>query len=244
MSDLTVVEHDAGVVELVLARAPVNALTADYMEAIRARLRQLNDADRGRAILISSPLKVLSAGLDLKEARLYTGPQQRAVVKGFNTLFPDLFALPKPTIVAVNGPAIAGGLFFVLACDWRVSGAQARFGLAEVRVGADLPIGPMEIARDQLTPADLRRLMLRGRPYVAETALSAGIIDEISDEPHQTALLRAGELASLPPQTYASIKAQTRAPALARIKAELAAEVPKDWFREETRAAMAAMLEK
>ena len=240
------IRHDT-ICELRLERTPVNALTPDFMFALRDTLRDIEQDDTVRAILITSAVKVTSAGLDLRVVADFDSAGQRAVVEGLDSLFTTLFACPKPTVIAAHGAAIAGGLFFVLASDWRVGGPQARFGLAEVRVGATFPTGPMEIARDQLAPADLRRLMLRGQPYDAATALGAGIIDEISETPETAALVRAQELAELPPKTYAAIKAQSRAPALSRIEqrlSELREAPPRDYFSDETRAAMTAMLEK
>lgn len=245
---LTEVSHGDGIVELRLERAPVNALNPDFLSGIQARFQKLGaDADV-RAIVISSAFKVYSAGMDLREAKDFDLDQQHAVVKGLNEGFLALYACPKPVVAAVNGAAIAGGLFFVLAADWRVSGPRGSFGLAEVRVGADFPVGPMEIARESLSSTMLRRLMLPGYPVDAEAALAGGIVDELCDAGAEfdTALAAARRLGANPPQAYGAIKRQIRGATIDRIKTAIAhgANAPKGgWFSEETRPAMIRMLE-
>ena len=62
---------DKGVVRLILSRAPVNALSSVFLDAFGAVLDELSADSSCRAILITSPFKVLSAGLDLKEASAF-----------------------------------------------------------------------------------------------------------------------------------------------------------------------------
>jgi enoyl-CoA hydratase len=245
MSDSSWIEqvfHDDGVVELSLNNGPVNALTPDGLFGLRDCIDALSADDNVRAIVLTSPLKVFSAGLNLKEARSYDSAQQAAIVRGLNEGFLALYACPKPVIAAINGAAIAGGLFFVLAADHRVCVPNAQFGLAEVRVGVDFPVGPLEIAKATLSTNDSRRLMLRGQPVDAETAKVMGMVDQIveADDLRAQALKDAAEFATIPPQAYASIKHQLRGDVIAKIRA--APSLDEDWFKPETTAAMAKML--
>ena len=240
---ITQIAHPDGVVELSLNSPPVNALTPDALMGYRDVLNALSEDDDVRAIVISSPLKVLSAGLNLKEAQGFDDNQQRAIVDGLNEGFLAQYACPKPVICAAAGAAIAGGFFFVLASDHRVASPNAQFGLAEVRVGVDFPAGPLEIARATLSSNDLRRLILRGQPISAEDALAAGIIDKIvaREDVLDQALRDAAEFAALPAIAYASIKHQIRGDTVARIKAATAGDQP-GWFNAQTRDAMQRML--
>ncbi len=239
--------EDAGshICRIVLDRAPVNALSADYLLEIAGMLDLIADDSGVNAVILTSPLKVFSAGVDLKEAQKFDLQDEQAIVNGLNVAFAKLYAFPKPVIAAIEGPALAGGLFFVLTSDYRISDQRGSFGLAEIRVGATFPIGPLEIARDSLNAPDLRRLMLSGQPYDAETALACGIIDEITgiDDVQSRALSVASQYANLPAKTYASIKSQIRNPALTRISEGLQNSDPEQgWFSSETKLAMAAML--
>lgn len=245
---LTVTDHGDGMIELGLNRAPVNALSADSLMELADAMAQLAADDAVRAVVFSSKFKVFSAGLDLKEAKDFGVEEQHAIVKGLNVGFYALFAFPKPVVVAINGAAIAGGLFYVLASDFRVAGPRAKFGLAEVRVGVDLPIGPMEIARATLGPNALRRLLLTGQPITASEAAAFGIVDVIEQDEAvvlDRALRAARELASSPPDTYASVKRQIRQDTLDRINAGIAdgTNAPEGgWFSVQTKAAMQRML--
>ncbi|MEX0286144.1 MAG: enoyl-CoA hydratase/isomerase family protein [Paracoccaceae bacterium] len=246
---MQVIRNDLGdgVVRLVLNRAPVNALTPPFLMEFASVLDALAEEDGVRAVVLQSAFKVYSAGLDLKAAQSFSPEDQNAIVDALNIGFLAQYRFPKPLVAAVNGAAIAGGLFFVLAADWRVSGPAAQFGLAEVRVGADFPIGPMEIARAELDPGDLRRLMLTGQPFPAPVAAARGIVDHLCDaeEVEEAALAKARELAALPLATFGRVKAQIRAPAIATIEVEmerLKTDPNRGWFDAETKSAMKRMI--
>ena len=242
------VDHPDGITELKLGRAPVNALSPEFLMDFAEQMRSLGRDDQVKAIVLSSQFKVFSAGLDLKEAQDFDLAQQHAIVEGLNVGFLEQFACPKPVVSAVGGAAIAGGLFFVLASDLRVAGPKASLGLAEVRVGANFPVGPLEIARATLSYDMQRRLMLTGQPIDAATAAEAGVVDVLVASTEQvlpTALAEARKLAQLPPQTFASIKAQLRDEVIAKISEAMAAggNAPEGgWFGAETRAAMQKMI--
>ncbi|MHA6261868.1 enoyl-CoA hydratase/isomerase family protein [Arenibacterium sp. CAU 1754] len=238
---------EGGVVRMTLSRPPVNALSADGLMKMATTLDDLAGDNTVKAVVINSTYKVFSAGLDLKEAQQFTLEQQHAIVKGLNVGFLRLFAFPKPTVAAVNGAAIAGGLFFVLASDYRVAAPRSAFGLAEIRVGADFPAGPLEIARATLGPNALRRLMLTGQPVRAELAAQMGIVDEIVDDEtlQDRAVQVAQQMADLPPKTFASVKTQIRGETIARVQAAMAAgaNAPEyGWFTDETIPAMQRMI--
>ncbi|AVO39897.1 enoyl-CoA hydratase/isomerase family protein [Pukyongiella litopenaei] len=240
-------DHGGGVIELSLNRAPVNALSADFLMCFGEMLDDLATEQAVRAVVLTSPFAVFSAGLDLKEAPDFDLAGQHAIVEGLNVGFLHLFSFPKPVVTAIDGAAIAGGLFFVLAADYRVAGPRARFGLAEVRVGAEFPVGPLEIARATLGPNDLRRLMLTGRPVDAGTAAQSGIIDELvaQDAVVARAIDVARDLADNPKATYAAIKRQIRGAVIERIELAMAdgANAPDGgWFNDETRDAMKHMI--
>lgn len=241
-------DHGDGIVGIALNQPPVNALSADFLMGFADLLDGLEGDSAVKAVVLSSPFKVFSAGIDLKKAIDFSPQDQHAMVHGLNVAFLKLFTFPKPVVTAVGGAAIAGGMFFVLASDFRVAGPRAKFGLAEVRVGVDFPVGPMEIARDTLSPNSLRRMMLTGQPIDATQALAEGIIDQI--EPDQGILLdralrTAREMSQSPAKAYGAVKHQIRAATVARIMTAMtkANKRPEsDWFPDETRTAMKNMI--
>ena len=241
-------DHGDGVTEIRLNRGPVNALSPALLMDLAALLDRLEADETVRAVVISSGFKVFSAGLDLKEAKDFDLTQEQDIVEGLNVGFLRLFTFAKPVVVAVNGAAIAGGLFFVLASDFRVAGPRASFGLAEIRVGVDFPVGPMEIARATLDPNALRRLMLTGQPIPVDQARDIGLVDVLEDGGDAVlarAILEARKLGELPSIAYAAVKRQIREPAVSTIESAIAqgANRPVDgWFNSQSRDAMRRMI--
>ncbi len=238
---------DDGIAVMTLNRAPVNALNPEFLSDIEVHLQRLESDSAVRAVVISSACKVFCAGLDLKEVVEYSVSQQTAIVDGLNSAFSRLYGFPKPVIAATTGAAIAGGLFFVLSADYAVVRAGARLGLSEVRVGANFPVGPLEIARDSLSKGAFRRILLSGLPVVAAEAFRMGFVDEVcpADQVMERAMTVARDYASFPAQTYGARKSQMRASALSVINEILKknADPTRDgWFTSETVSAMKSAL--
>lgn len=240
-------DTEGGIAVLTLDRPPVNALTPALLNTVAGELGALDADPAVRAVVVASSLPVFSAGVDLKQAQDFSIVEQTAMVDGLNGCFSALYRFSKPLITAVNGAAIAGGLYFVLTADRVLSSGRGRFGLAEVRVGVMFPVGALEIARATLPPAAFRRMLLSGETLDADAAASIGIVDEITapDDLMSRALDVARDFAMIPQATYAKVKAQMRAPVLDRIDAAIAEKsdpARTAWFADETPAAMAAMI--
>lgn len=246
-ADFTIEDLGGGITRLMLHRAPVNALTPAFLDALSEAYDQMERDPSVRAIIIASGQKVLSGGLDLKAAQGFDKADEMEIVRGLNQSFAKLYALPKPTICAINGAAIAGGFFFVLGCDYRIGDTRASVGLAEVRVGATLPAGPEAIAKAEIAVNDLRKMLLNGQPFGAEQALAAGILDEVveANTLMERALKMAEYYAALPPKTYAIAKRQLRGSVVQEIENAMknGANAPDGgWFSDETKPAMVAMV--
>jgi enoyl-CoA hydratase/carnithine racemase len=239
--------REGGITVLSLDRPPANALNTAVLQTLDRMLDGLVAEEDTRALVLTGAGKVMSAGMDLKELQDFDAGQERAMVEWLNRSFTTLYGLPFPVIAAVNGHAIAGGLFFLLCSDYRVASESAGFGLAEVRVGVRFPVGPLEIARAELAPHALRRLMLGGRNLPAETAVRLGVVDELApaESVMDRALAAARDYADIPPHTFAAVKAQLRGETLRRIR--VAVQRKEDpmldgWFSEETREAARTQL--
>ena len=244
---LKIENHKGGVLQVELNNAPVNSLSATELRELRMFFNAVASDNSVSSVLLTSGLKVFSAGLNLKEAQTYDIEAQSDVVNAFHECFLELYSFPKPLICAVEGAAIAGGLFPVLCSDYRIAGENAQFGLAEVRVGVGFPVGLVEIVRAEVTQNAMRAMMLSGQPISASAAEKAGIVDELVPEGDAVdrAMQVVVEYSQLPPQAYKTVKHQIRSPIIAALnsevnKAETAA--PKAWFTDETEQAMSKMI--
>jgi methylglutaconyl-CoA hydratase len=93
-------------------------------------------------------------------------------------LFRGLYEFPKPTIAAVNGPAIAGGCGLATLCDFTVASTEAKFGYTEVRIGFVPAIVSTFLLR-QVGEKYARDLLLTGRIIGADEALRMGLVNEV-----------------------------------------------------------------
>jgi enoyl-CoA hydratase/carnithine racemase len=249
MSDATVhiEQREAGVALMRLDRAPVNALNPAFLTTIDEAMDTLEADGAVRSVVLCAEGKTLSGGMDLKELQGFSADDERAMVQGLNKTYGRIYGFPKPVICAAHGPAIAGGMFFALTSDYRVAGERAVFGLAEIRVAVRFPIGPMEIARHELAPNALRRIMLGGQNHDAATAMALGVVDEVvpTDRVLDRAIEVATSYAGLPPETFASIKRAIRGDVLEQVRAAVedgADPMLDGWFTEETGDATRAVL--
>ena len=236
-----------GITQLVLNRPPVNAMSIEVLAELGDTLDGLEADDSVKAIVVSSALGLFSAGLDLKEIKDFTAYEQTALVDGLNSAFNRFYGCKKPVVAAIDGAAVAGGMFFALAADYAVAVEKSRFGLTEIKVGVNFPVAPYEIAKAELSPGSFRRVLLSGRLFKSDAALEMQIIDEIvaDDQLLERAVAVAREYAGNPPMAYAAIKHQIRAEPLAKMQSavdDLNDSTRGGWFTSETTAAIDAIL--
>src|ERR671927_1136050 len=177
VSDDTVlqVSTSRGVATLTLdSPANRNALS----RAMRARLRQgLADAladDAVRVVVLDHTGRVFCSGMDLSEAA--GGGAEQQGVREFPEILSALWSSPKPVLAAVRGPARAGGVGLLAACDVVVAGASATFAFTEVRLGL-VPAVISAVVLPRMAPHVAHRLMLTGQVFGAETAAAGGLVD-------------------------------------------------------------------
>jgi enoyl-CoA hydratase len=239
---------DAGIALLRIERPPANAIELASLHEMEEALCELERRADVRALVLTGAGSCFSAGLDLKAVPSYGPEEQRETVRAIDRTLTRLYGLPIPTVAAVNGHAIAGGLVFALACDQRIgTRAPCRIGLTEARAGIPFPAVAMAVVKAELPAPAARRLVLAARNYGPEEALADGVLDELA-EPEallERARSVAGELAAIPPEAYARIKEQLRAETLAfcRHVAQTGQDPLADaWLGAGTRAASAALL--
>jgi enoyl-CoA hydratase len=172
-----------------------NALTGPMMELMR-QAWDLTDSDPGiRVCVLTGAGGAFCAGADLK-AMTRDHPGSRLGELDLSVIEPLLKGrrLSKPLIAAVEGPAIAGGTEILQACDIRVAGQSARFGVSEARWGL-FPLGGSAVRLPRQIPYTVAAdLLLTGRHITAAEALSIGLIGHVV--PDGQALGRALEIAA------------------------------------------------
>lgn len=164
-----------------------NAISLETADQLLEAWQQFErDEDAAVGILTGSG-GVFSAGADLKDFDLVDRPEG---FLGFTRT-----VVSKPTIAAVEGYCVAGGLEMALWCDLRVAGESATFGCFERRFGVPLVDGGTQRLPRIIGLSRALDMILTGRPVDAQEALRIGLADRIA--PEGTALDHALELAGL-----------------------------------------------
>jgi enoyl-CoA hydratase len=226
-----------GVQVVTMTSNKVNAMNDDFCSDLQAAIVELQSAE-ALPVVLTGAGRCFCAGLDLRELYELDRVTLASFVDRLDATVLAWFSLPRPTVAAVNGHAIAGGCVLALACDLRVAvDRDATLGLNEVQVGIPFPAVPLAVTRYALSPAHAREVVLMGALYAPAAAMGRGLADEIV--PAATLLARAAERArSIAPDSldaYATVKAQLLAPTLAAF-AETREQVNREflevWFSE------------
>ena len=195
-------------------RPPLNALDEGLVTEL-AGVTEALAADRStRAVVVRSALDgVFMAGADLLEFEQFAAePERAAAVQDVFTAFAEL---PQPTVAAINGHALGGGLELALACDFRFLARAdgALLGLPEVRLGLIPGAGGTQRLTRLVGAARATQLIMKGLQLSPEEALDAGIVHFLvePDELEERARDYAGRLARQAPLALRAIKRAIRA---------------------------------
>ena len=175
------VTADGPITTWTLDRPPANGIGESEIDAMRASLDELaSEGSETRALLITAHGRFFSAGVDLQlvqeNMELADGPDRMvAIISRYQSVLADIEALAIPTVCAMNGNALGGGLELALACDFRIASDEAKYGLPEINLGL-LPGagGTQRLPRIIGRPAALR-LILRGESVSGAEAERIGL---------------------------------------------------------------------
>ena len=174
-----------------------NALSGPMMELMRQAWDTVDGDPEIRVCVLTGAGGAFCAGADLKAmTSSHPGDRFQGGDLDASVIEPLLKGrrLTKPLIAAVEGPAVAGGTEILQACDIRVAGASARFGVSEARWGL-FPLGGSAVRLPRQIPYTVAAdLLLTGRHITAAEALSIGLIGHVV--PDGQALGKAMEIAA------------------------------------------------
>lgn len=250
MTSTIQIERNENIAVLRLDRPPANAIDLALAVELESALAAIEADNQTGALILTGAGNCFSAGLDLKLVPTYDAAQQEAMVIGVNRLFGRLYGLGIPTIAAVNGHAIAGGLILALGCDRRLGAdGDYKLGLAEMKVGVPYPVAAMAIVQTELSGPVARTMVLTARNSTPGEAQSQGTLDELHAPGAllPRAIEVAREMAGLPRSVYGRIKRQLRGGALARIEDAIGNRnepMLEMWLSVETRQASADALKR
>lgn len=173
------------------------ALTVAAKEALREALLEIANDATARAVVLAGSEKAFCLGQDLGEhsTALEDGAEAAfdTVSEHYSPIVRSLMTMPKPVIAAVGGVCVGAGLGLALACDYRVFAADAKLGTAFTGIGLTFDSGLSFTLPRAVGDARAKELILFGRMFSADAAISWGIAGESVDR--NQVLPRAQELA-------------------------------------------------
>jgi enoyl-CoA hydratase/carnithine racemase len=197
------------VARITLHNPPVNALDGRFLEDFETVLDRLSQPGEARAAVLRSDCPgFFSAGDDVRELREVSA-ETLALLPKAHARLDALEALPLPTLAAINGHALGGGLELALACDLRFMGEDSgRIGLPEVRLGMIPALGGTQRLPLLVGKGKALEMMFKGLQLAPEEAERIGLVNAVfpRDELEERA------------QDYAARLARQATGAIARIK--------------------------
>ena len=161
------------------------------------------------ALIIAGREGMFSGGFDLKI--ISSGDMkliQEMTISGFR-LLSRILTFPRPVLAACTGHGIALGTFLLCCCDYRM-GARGKYliGANEMRTNMVIPTPILELIRFRVSQRHKYRAILGAEMYSIETAVDAGLMDEIVDQENlmESAILKAKELATMGHPSYTLTK--------------------------------------
>ena len=173
MTELVHLDVAAGVATITLDSPDNrNALSAQLRGELLAHLATAIGDDAVRVIVLTHTGRVFCSGMDLKEAR---GGASRGMAE-FPAILERIWTSPTPVLARVAGPARAGGVGLVAACDIAVAAEDATFAFSEVRIGV-VPAVISVTVLPRLLPRAAHELFLTGESFDARRAAQIGLVN-------------------------------------------------------------------
>lgn len=157
-------------------------------------------ADNARALLLRADGPVFLAGADVAGFKGMSETEARAMFTDYMSVVHDIESLDVPTVAAVQGMCLGGGLEMSLACDLIVAQRATMFGQVEVLLGGVTFLGGTQRLAQRCGTARALEITYSGSLYTADTFASWGIVSKVVHEDHfeTKAMSLAASLASGP----------------------------------------------
>lgn len=161
-----------------------NALDHEILDALAETLPRLDRGIETRCLLITGAPPVFSAGYDIASipSETFERDAEALVAHPFHAAMEALSNHPWPTVAAINGHCIGGGLELAVTCDMRISAAGAELGMPPVKLGLVYSHTGLRKFLDVVGVARTKELFLTGRNFPAARAAEIGLVHEVVDD--------------------------------------------------------------
>ncbi|MGA9700937.1 enoyl-CoA hydratase/isomerase family protein [Pseudomonas sp.] len=165
----------------------VNVQNDTFFKDLHDVFDQLETEFSELPVILTGQGNAFSAGIDFKYSFDVFGSQNKERIRQWYAEYRAtnlrIFQYPRPTVAAINGHAIAGGLITALDCDFRIAARkEAKFGLNEVPIGIPMPAAYVEIIKYALGDQVGALTTLKGELYSLEQAEKLGFFHEVVED--------------------------------------------------------------
>src|SRR4051794_31113393 len=161
-----------------------NALDHEILDALADVVPRLDRGIETRCLLITGAPPVFSAGYDIASipSDTFERDAEALVAHPFQAAIEAIGSFPWPTVAAINGHCIGGGLELAISCDLRVCAAGAKLGMPPVKLGLVYSHTGLRKFLDTVGLARTKELFLTGRNFEALRAAEIGLVHEVVDD--------------------------------------------------------------
>jgi enoyl-CoA hydratase/carnithine racemase len=202
------IQNNVGIVKL--NHGPTNAINLDLVNQMADILRKAKIDPQIQGLVVTSHNdKFFSIGFNIPELIDLSLDDLSHFYKSFNLLCLELYTLPKPTIAAITGHAIAGGCILALCCDYRfIAQGRKLMGLNEIKLGLPVPYVADCILRNLVGLKHARQILEGGDFYLPEVSSQTGLVDQVLplEGVITEAIGRVEITGSFPREAFAAIK--------------------------------------
>lgn len=178
--NVEVANISSGIYSLTLCREKgKNSFSKQMVADVKASLADLHANPNVNVLIVRSTVeKVFCAGADLKERAGMADADVGAFVEQLRNTFASVSNLPFPTIAAIEGVALGGGLELALACDLRIAGSKALLGLPETALAIIPGAGGTQRLSRVVGIAKAKELIFTGARLNSAQSASIGLVTE------------------------------------------------------------------
>uniref|UniRef100_A0A8C5D7I3 Enoyl CoA hydratase domain containing 2 n=1 Tax=Gouania willdenowi TaxID=441366 RepID=A0A8C5D7I3_GOUWI len=176
--------YSTGIMEVLMCRhKALNALGHVFVSQMQEVVSSLSSDSAVRVVIFRSLVpNVFCAGADLKERALMDNTESDLYVHGLRSLMTQIALLPSPTIAAVDGAALGGGLELALACDLRTAAHSAQMGLIETTRGLLPGAGGSQRLPRMVGITQAKELIFTGRRVSGQEAQEMGLVNRAVEQ--------------------------------------------------------------
>ena len=176
------VDYRGAVAEIGIRSGPINLVNKALLRALQRALGEVAARPDVRCVILhGGTARAFCAGSDIKEFAHLRADASEHKILFEDMVLRNLAGLPMPTIAAIDGPALGGGLELALACDLRVVRRGAALGLTESRLGGLAGNGSVRLTR-LVGPARAKEMLFTGDTVTDDVALAWGLVNRVASE--------------------------------------------------------------